>query len=881
MRQFKIISLESHFLTILIVIWAIFVTPANIGRSFANERTDYTIKILDNGLKVICAEDHTSPLVAVVTTVKVGTRYESEKESGISHLLEHLLFKGTKTRDYKEINEALEAIGGYNNAFTRKDYTAFEIVVPSEHVETGLEIQSDMLFNSIIPLEQLEKEKGVVISEIDQQLDHPLSYLHRIFEKNFYQGTPYSKPILGYQHTISAISRNQILDFYRSYYIPNNMTIVAVGDFEKDKLISLIKTYYGNIPCKEKPKAGHLKSEGVRLPQDVIQEYDTGMAFMELGFKIPTWRNEDIYAVDLLSSILASGENSRLSDRLKRQKGLVSYIGGGTNIYGEASSLEITAILDKDNIEVVKRIIMEEIDRLKLEPVPQGEIDRAKVDYETSEAFQKEKFLWRAREIAGYDASTNIDFRLDYLDNIMKVNSKNIKEVAQRYLRENRCMTAILTPKNKKNPKKTGMTSNIKKEVLKNGLTVIAVEKKGAPINAIHFLIKGGMSFEPHEKSGLALFVSKMLKKGTKTRSEKDILGALDSIGAKVDTTDNPFIGMDDFYNSKDFSFLHYQAAARYFDKGLEVVSDIIKNPSFPHKELERVKMELKWLMDQQKSNPSNRAYSLFLKAIFPDHPYGRPARGNIECITRITREDILEYYDKFYCPNNMIVTIVADYPPESSIKKIKEYFQDMTKKDIQIPRLKHMPVAHIPQRIIEGMEKEQAYIYLGYELGKIDREELPALTILNEILGKTAQNRLALSVREEKGLAYSIGSSLVVNRDANWLVMGMGVKPENVDAAIDIVVEEIEKIKDTMPPTQKELKKAVNGLVGERLRYRQRAINQAHFLGRYEALGMGYQYDLRFSELIKDLGIEDVVRAAKKYLHPGKLVIAVIRPPK
>jgi len=585
--------------------------------------------------------------------------------------------------------------------------------------------------------------------------------------------------------------------------------------------------------------------------------------------------------VDLLSSILASGEDSRLSARLKRQKGLVSYIGGETNIYGEVSSLEITAILDKDNIEVVKRMIMEEIDRLKLELVPQSEIDKAKVRYETSEAFQKEKFLLIAREFAGYDASTNIDFRLKYLDNIMKVNSKDIKKAAKRYLKENGCMTAILKPKNRNNPEKTKMTSNIKKEVLENGLTVIAVEKKGAPVNAIHFLIKGGMSFEPHEKSGLALFVSKMLKKGTKTRSEKDILEALDNIGAKVDTTDNPFISMDDFYNSKDFSFLHYQAAAKYFDKGLEVVSDIIKNPSFPDKELEKAKMELKWLIDQQKNNPSNRAYSLLLKTIFPDHPYGRSSKGDIESITCITREDVLEYYDKFYRPNNMIVTVVADYPPETSIKKIKEYFQDMTKKDIQIPRLKHIPLAYIPQRIIEEMQKEQAYIYLGHELGKVDREKLPALTILNEILGRSAQNRLALSVREEKGLAYSVGSSLVVNRDANWLVIGMGVKSKNMDAAINIVVEEIEKIKDTVPPTKKELKKAVNGLVGERLRYRQRAINQAHFLGRYEALGMGYQYDLRFSELIKDLRIEDIITAAKKYLHPDKLIIAVVKPPK
>lgn len=879
MRQLKIIPLRFHLLTVLIVIWAVFIISSNTESSFANERMDYTIKMLDNGLKVICMEDHTFPLVAVVTAVRVGSRYESEKESGISHLLEHLLFKGTKTRGYKEVNEALEAIGGYNNAFTRKDYTAFEIVVPSEHLEKGLEIQSDMLFNSIIPPHELERERGVVISEIDQKLDHPLSYLQRMFERNFYQGTPYSKPILGSPDTISAISRNQILHFYRNYYIPSNMTIAAVGDFEKDRLISLIKAYYGHIPPKEKPKAKHLESEGVRLPQDIIEEYDTGMAFMKLGFKIPTWRNEDIYAVDLLSSILASGENSRLSDRLKREKGLVSYIGGEINIYRELSSLEITAILDEDNIEMVKRIIIEEIDRLKVESVPEREIDKAKVRYETSEAFQKEKFLWIAREIAGCDASTNVHFRLNYLDNIMRVDSKDIKKVAQKYL--NGCMTVILKPKNKKNPEKTGMTSNIKKEVLENGLTVIAVEKKGAPVNAIHFLIKGGMSFEPHGKNGVALLVSKMLKKGTKRRSEKEILEALDSIGAKVDTTDNPFISMDDFYNSKDFSYLHYQAAAKYFDRGLEVVSDIIKNPSFPSKELEKVKMELKWLIDQQKGNPSNRAYSLFLKTIFPDHPYGRPAKGTMESITRLTREDVLEYYDKFYRPNNMIVTVVADYPPEISIRKIKQYFQDMTKKDIPIPQLKHVPFAYTPQRIAEEMEKEQAYIYLGHELGEIDREDLPALTILNEILGRSAQNRLALSVREEKGWAYSVGSSLVVNRDANWLVIGMGVKPENIDTAISIVVKEIEKIKDTVPPTKKELKKAINGLVGERLRYRQRAINQAHFLGRYEALGMGYQYDLRFSELIKDLRIEDMVRVAKKYLHPHKLVIVVVRPPK
>ena len=211
----------------------------------AGQTTFYS---LDNGMEVILKENHASPLVSSVIIVKAGSKYENEKNNGFTHLLEHMLFNGTETRSREEIDSGIEDYGGYINAFTRQEMTGYLVVMPSEFIEQGLDIQSDQLFHSILPADQFPKERDIVAEEIKKDNDVVGNVATDYFNAVKFAGTPYARPVIGYEETIRNVTRDEVMAYYKRYYVPNNMTAFISGDFETPDMKKLVDKYFGSIP---------------------------------------------------------------------------------------------------------------------------------------------------------------------------------------------------------------------------------------------------------------------------------------------------------------------------------------------------------------------------------------------------------------------------------------------------------------------------------------------------------------------------------------------------------------------------------------------------------------------------------------------------------
>ncbi|MBI2878043.1 MAG: insulinase family protein, partial [Candidatus Tectomicrobia bacterium] len=235
-------------------LWGIGLSALLLLASFPAARgQEVTTFVLDNGMQFILQENHSNPMIASVVAVKAGSRHETETNNGVSHLLEHLLFSGTRSRSRQEIAGEIKRKSGYLNAFTRKDATAYILLIPKEFVEEGLEIQADMLFNATIPEEELAKERKVVIEEINKDLDTPRYQVELAFDQQVYAQTPYARPILGSKKIVADLPRSQILGYYHRHYVPNNMVALITGDFDTQEMIQRLKRRFEIFPPRPLP----------------------------------------------------------------------------------------------------------------------------------------------------------------------------------------------------------------------------------------------------------------------------------------------------------------------------------------------------------------------------------------------------------------------------------------------------------------------------------------------------------------------------------------------------------------------------------------------------------------------------------------------------
>jgi zinc protease len=411
-------------------------------------------------------------------------------------------------------------------------------------------------------------------------------------------------------------------------------------------------------------------------------------------------------------------------------------------------------------------------------------------------------------------------------------------------------------------------------EVLQNGLTVIVKHNPDSRVFAVDILGKNRAAMEKPSQIGITDFMNRMLVKGSKDKSAQEIQDALDDIGARLQTNDNPYIPYDDRYTWRAFTFLRFETIDEYAKDGLKLLYEIVAEPSFPPEEVEKMKGQVMGILGMDSGSTYKVCRRLYYSELFGKNPMARPVMGDAKTVAGFTSGDLEYQHRIFYNPPNLIMTVVSNLDPEEVMKWVKKRFKNMPPypiklKDFQIPEAGRKTGVN---EISQPMDKQQAYIYLGNVAIGLKSEHATALSLAVEILS----SRLGLNLREQQGLAYSVGAGIRYLGDFGWYTCSMGTGYENFIIARDGILAEIQRLRSEQI-SQDELDKARNSLWGSMLMRNMSCINQAYNMAYYQYVGVGYDYDGSYRERLDKVTADDVQTATREYIDPEDYVIAYV----
>lgn len=869
------------------VLAAIFLASIFTGNGNAQTTKDVFKAKLDNGMTVILEENHSARVVAFQMFVRVGSADEDEKEAGIAHVFEHMLFKGTEKRKVGQIAGEVEAAGGYINAYTSYDQTVFHLAVASRYFDTGLDIISDAIQHSSFDPDELKKELEVVLEELRMGEDEPGRKLYKNILSTAYTVHPYKRPVIGFADIVKGFTREQILEFFKKWYIPNNMTLVVVGDFDENKALDAIKNSFKDFkpgPDPHKPRPLEPPQKGLRttISEDEIEETYLGMAF-----HIPELSHPDTYAIDVLANIIGQGESSRLYQRLKEKEQLVHTISAYTMTPKEPGVFLITSSLEGKNAKATIEEIVKELYKIKYEGVSPSELDKAKLNLESEFVYERETMEGRARQLGYFEVTAgDIAYERKYLDGIARVTSEDIKRIAAQYLKNDNLTAALILPKADKAvvdrdsivaaaaaggamkiatppAKQVEEPTKIK---LKNGITLIVKEDHYSPTVAVYAAFRGGLRFEGEKTNGLGNFVANMLTKGTEKRTAAELAKEIEGMAGGI----NGFSGKNSIGISGKF-------LSRYFNEGVELMADCLLNPAFPQDELEKTRKEILADIKRQEDYLPGYTFKLFYKTLYNEHPYRMPVTGTEKTVSGFKRKDLVEHYTRLIVPQNMIISIVGDVNKDDVVNKIEELFGNFKRKakPFQDPPIEGRQ-GHI-KKIGEKKEKQQTHIALGFLGTTITSEARYPLSVLAEILSSQG-GRLFVDLRDKQSLAYSLMAFSREGVEPGVFAVYIGTAPDKKERAIEGILTELKKVV-TEKVTDEELKRAKGALIGGYEMGLQENSAQAADMANNELFGLGFDEYKRYSGKIEAVTADDILKTAQRYINLDAYTLSVVGP--
>lgn len=408
-----------------------------------------TEKVLTNGLKVLLKEDHKSPVVTFQVWYKVGSRNERLGTTGMSHLLEHMMFKGSKKYGPKQFSQIVQRNGGNDNAFTGKDYTAYFENIAADRLEIAMDLESDRMQNLLLDAKEFLSERDVVKEERRMRTeDDPSSAMSEQMMAVAFSAHPYQWPVIGWMADIGNITRDDLEKHYRMYYAPNNATIVIVGDFDRARALALVERYFGRIPRGPVvPKVGAVEPPQMGEKR-VIVKREAELQVIYAGYKAPNLANKDSFAMNVLQGILSSGKSSRLYRSLVYEKQIALYAGGEYEDVSVDPNLFIlyAGVMPGKTVDDVEKALYAEIDRFKNEPVTDEELQKAKNQAEATFIMSQDSVFYQAMLLGQFESVAGWKYLETYLDNIRAVTKEDVQRVTRQYFNEDNRTVGILVP---------------------------------------------------------------------------------------------------------------------------------------------------------------------------------------------------------------------------------------------------------------------------------------------------------------------------------------------------------------------------------------------------------------------------------------------------
>jgi len=847
-----------------------------------------TREVLENGVTVIIKENHSAQVAAVNFWVRVGSAYENADEKGMTHFIEHLLFKGTEKRGVGIIDREIKELGGYNNAFTSYDATNFVIVLPSEHIEKAIEIEHDALTSSVFDNEELLKEREVVITELKRGIDTPQVYLWQKLMKQSFDSF-YNDPIIGYEETLRKMDRPQVYGFYKKYYEPQNLIVVVSGDVDTQKMLGRIRETFGSIPS-----AG-VKNDGAAQPfsqKPAVFSAHFGnieSRYVLAAYRIPDALSKDISALEALARVLGGSESSFLYRKLKEEKQLVDEI--DCDIFsGKFGGLfVISANVREGKFKELMSGIFELTEELKRTGIPAEALNRVKSDILTEQARENMKVENAALSLGYWELLGDYRGYYAYNDAMTRLTTGDLNAALRKYIIHDNVSVAAYYPQKASKelsafkdaasvtalkPPALGpeeATGSVSMKVLPNGITLLHKRLVNSDIVAIKASFKGGIIYEGADdgiRRGITNLMMETMFKGTKTRDDRQIAEQLDELGVSIGKD----IGKDTFGWAAEM--MPYNCG-----KFMDIFSDIVLNPAFEETQVDKEKKAVRNLIIRRKDNPAAYAVKLFNELLFEWHPYGYAAAGELETINGLTPRKIRDWHRARLAPNFMTISFVGNISMQEAENLVTSRFGAWKKVKALSPKLP-VKITGIKKEKTEVIDKNQVHIVVGFLGPKTDPEDYYAFRVLDAVLSGGMDSRLFSEVREKRNLCYTVYSTFDRNVERGAFRVYTATDPEREQEALDAIMAVLKDVRDN-GITDRELQSAKNYISGMYKVGFQDYSAQADSYASYEMMGLGYRRVDTFADDINLVTKEDVLRVAKKYFDLEDYTIVKLGPKK
>ena len=859
------------------------------------------VHILDNGLQVVLLEDHSAPVVALQTWVRFGSADEDPAVAGIAHVFEHMLFKGTERFPNGEIAALIEGAGGSVNAWTNYDETVYHVTLSSRFWETGFDVLSDAVLHSFFDPTELEREKEVVLEEFRRSKDSPDHEIaERLFDLTF-TTHPYRRPIIGFEETVRPIQRDDMLRVFNTWYVPNNMIFVAVGDFDSDTMLRTVEGRFGAVPAAALPARPRADEPAQAQPRVLAFPFRAELARVEIALPSVEATDPQTPALDLLSDLLGSGYNSTLYTALKRRRQLAHDVYAYSYTPCDRGVFLLGATCMTDDVAEVVQGLMQPVRQPALS-ISEHDLAAAKTRIVSHFVHARETYQGIASQLGSHMlVYGDPNYGERYVAAIESLSHDDLQQAATAFLDPQRANLALLIPSDAELPTQETMLDWTRQEPvlspefnegskdatprspaldagrgtdstsvvsLPGGSTLIVQTDRKAPLVTIRTLLGGGQRVAPQGKEGMVRLLSSTWDRGTSMRSASEIERELDRLGATLGAS-----------NDRD----SVQIAGRFlrdtFADGLELYLELLTEPSFPDVEVAREQADQLRELDTLKENRFQYAMQRFLRTFYGAHPYNHLSIGTPEGLATVSRDDLAAFHQSLLRPQERGARRGGGHHRRCgtvALAPIGPGVAFRARRCRDACTVPEVPTWNEAATEVIDVEGQQTHVIWGFPTVTGRDPNRYTLHVLDTILGGMG-GRLFVELRDKRGLAYAVTSFDAYPVDPGYLAFYIGCTPEKEGEALsefERVVQEIHR--DGV--TEEELERAKTYIAGALDISLQSTSQRTSIFG----LGMLHQGQWNayqtYLEAVQQVTLADIQEAARTYLQPSRSLRTILR---
>ena len=745
-------------------------------------------ELLPNGLTLILKSDHSAALCSVQAWVKTGSIHEGALlGGGLSHFLEHMLFKGTSRRAGREISEVAQSHGGYINAYTTFDRTVYYIDIPSEHTDVAVDLLADAVFNSTLPADEVEKEKLVILREIDMTLDEPDQRLGQALFETAFREHAYRHPVIGHRAVFEGVTRDDLLAYYRARYVPNNVVLIVVGNFDVDKLRATVTSTFGAVT---RGRLAPVVLAGEPLPlatREAALFEDVQLTRAGLGWQIPGLTHPDTPALDLLASILGQGNSSILWHAVREKRRLVHSIDAYAWNPGTVGLFYVPFLCEPKKQDFARAAVFAELRRVSERGVSPALLRKAIRQSVADEVSARMTMSGQASRLGVSEVVVgDLSYSRHYFERLTSVTVADIRRVAAAYFKPSLLTSVSLNPR--KEP--AAITSTPLKPELHDfksveapgGATLLLLPDHRLPSVHLRLVFVGGCAHEPANARGALGLLATMLGKDTHKRSAAEVARAIEQVGGSFTS-----------YSGVNTFGLAVEVLSGDLALALEILGDAALTPSFRASTLEKERDAALAALADDDDDVVTFARNSLRRAFFGSHALAIDTRGNPGGVRKVSRAVLHALHERLVVSGNAVLAVAGDFNAAKWTPRFRKLLG-------RLPRGKRAPdgpafAGPEPGVFEHKKPRQQAVVLQGFTGPGIRGKDFYVSEVADEIFSGMASN-LFERVREKKGLAYFVRSSRVIGLDSGMFSFLAGTSPDHAAEVLAEFEAEVARVK-------------------------------------------------------------------------------------